>query len=169
MIDIWNFLVSNWDKVMTIAFAGLSAVFAGLSFLVIWREYKRNNANIIVKMNQGLAGYDPQPFISCNAVNSGRRPITITGFRFLLKDKSSIFFHEALKNGEAFIMPPPKLPLVLEETEKIEVMLHQSALEEAVNNNESRLDSLVFSDSVGNEHKYKISPKKWKNLFKDKK
>lgn len=97
-----DFIIDNWDKIMVILFAGLSTIFAGLSFLVLYLEFRRNNPKIKVKLNRSIAFFNDEniDFMTCKIVNKGRRPIIIKSFHFPLSDGTSLFFNP--NNSKSF-------------------------------------------------------------------
>ena len=160
------FIIQHWDKIMIIFFAGLSAIFAGFSFLVLWLEYKRNSPNIEVKMNSALMRSDGGliEYVNCSAVNKGRRPINITGFHFLLKNKQRFFLNP--HNTSSFLIKKPEFPQILNEMDIIEFSILLSDLAEGFRDAPSKVKALCFRDTTNKIHKFKIRKKYWNNFFK---
>jgi hypothetical protein len=161
-----DFLSMNWDKITTIFFAGMSAIFAGLSFFILCLEYKRNNPNIVVKMNYSFVDFNGSLIdcISCAVINRGRRPVKIKGFNFLCKNKKSLFFLPT--DHSAFIGGYPKFPQTLGEGESYDFIMRFAALIDVVAEQQANIEFLSFSDSADNTYRYKIKKKHWQKLFK---
>ena len=160
-----NFL-ENWDKYATIVFAGLSAIFAGLSFLVIYLDYKRNNPRVEVKMTRAFANL-PQGLIdcvNCSVLNKGRRPVKIRRFYFLLKDGQTLVFFP--NNHSDFLMGYPEFPTTLDETEIMEFTIYLSSLKEAIKDLPASVSSLCFQDTADKIYKYNLRKKHWSDLIK---
>ena len=54
MGNIWEFILKYWNELATIFFAGLSSIFAFLTILILFLEYRRDNAKVKVSMNRGI-------------------------------------------------------------------------------------------------------------------
>lgn len=159
-----NWLVSNWDKVTTIIFAGLSAVFAGLSFVVLYLEYRRNNPNISVKVTRGILCL-PQATDQClngTILNKGRRPVIMTRLTFLMSNGEHLHF---FPGSTAFVEGFPNFPVTLGEMESFTVSIYQDALIEAKTENMLGLRAICFYDTADNLYECKLKRKSWKELY----
>jgi len=164
-----NFFTMHWDKIMTILFAGLSAVFAGLSFLVIWLDYRRNNPKVIVKMSHAFANFGGNMVhcVNCSILNKGRRPIKIQRFNFSLKNGETLFYFP--NNNSAFPTGFPQFPQELNEMDRFEFLIYLEALVHDLQITPVNVDSLCFADTADNIYSYKIKKKHWRELFNNKK
>lgn len=163
-----DFIITNWDKVMTIFFAGLSAIFAGLSFAVLVFEYKRNNPKIVVKMNRSFANFGGKLIecVTCNIVNKGRRPIRIDRFFFSLKNGQNLMFFPS--NNDAFITGYPEFPQDLNEMSSFSFSIYRDAILEAIADVPYPIHSLCFADAADNVYSYKLKKKYWGDLLNTK-
>lgn len=150
---------------MTIFFAGLSAVFAGFSFLVIYLDYKRNNAKAEIKMNRVIAffGSDHVEYANCSIVNKGRRPIKITGFHFLLSDNQALFILPTVDSP--FLMNNPQFPEVLNEMDRMEFSIRMEYLKMAFSEASAKVSYLCFRDTTDKIHRFRIQKKNWSEFF----
>lgn len=160
-----KYFIDNWDKISTIFFAFLSATFAGLSAYILCLEYKRNNPKIVVKMNRAILsqGSFVTDIINCSILNKGRRPTTITGYYFLLKDSQKFFY--PLGEPMAIFGTDPRFPQTLNESEKYDFNITHSSLKTAIQNLPAPITHLCFHDTSDNIYKYKLKKKYWKELI----
>lgn len=160
-----KYLIDNWDKVSTIFFAFLSAIFAGLSALILWLEYKRNNPKIAINMYKETSIQDAFPIetITCSITNKGRRPIKIKSFYFLLNNYKKSHFPAG--QPMAPFGEPHKLTQTLNETEKYEFKFRLDSLKKSLQKTET-ITHLCFTDTADNVYKYRLKKKYWKDLIK---
>lgn len=159
-----DWLTLNWDKVITIFFAGLSAVFAGLSFVVLFLDYRRNNPRISVNISRAILS-SPSATVHClngTIVNKGRRPILLTRITFLMSNGEHLHF---LPGSPAFVEGFPNFPVTLGEMESFNVVIYADALIEAKNDQQLGLRAICFHDTVDNIYQKKLKRKTWKELY----
>lgn len=159
-----DWLTDNWDKITTVFFAALSAVFAGLSFVVLFLDYRRNNAKVSVSIQRAVLRL-PEAIAHClNAtiLNKGRRPVIITGLTFLMSNGEHLQF---LSTSSAFVEGYPVFPITLGEMESFSVTAYEDALESAKVENQLGIRAVCFKDTAGNIYQCKLRKKVWRELY----
>ncbi|MCK5017898.1 MAG: hypothetical protein KAS32_12615 [Candidatus Peribacteraceae bacterium] len=158
-----NLIINHWDKVLIILFAGLSALFAGLSAWLSYLAYARDKASIRVKINwamigmtngEGIAG------ISFTAVNHGRRPVIIESMHILLKDQRAFFLPE---RSPIIAHQSDRLPKTLGEGESISMLFYAPPLIAELENEGLIAQYFCFKDTTGNTYRRKVK----RNLLKN--
>lgn len=160
-----DFISKNWDKITTIFFAGLSAFFAGITVILTYLNYKRDNSKIKASVSRGLLSYPGILFdcMICRITNIGRRQVTINQVYFSLDNKKNLFF---LDNCEFIANAGIRFPFKLSERESADIDFIIEKVKLSLNENKSKLQSICFRDSTDKVYKIKIKNKKWKDLYK---
>lgn len=149
------FLISNWDRVLTIIFAGLGVVFAALSAWLSYLAYKRDRPRVKVTAALSLIGVSEECLIDAiwlEIVNIGRRPINIKNIFIKLKGGKKLMF---LSVG-VLAQKDFGLPIILGENESHEITFLQEELRMEIGGNNAFATHFCFTDSSGDQHCCKI-------------
>lgn len=157
-----QFITQNWDKILTVVFACLSAIFAGISSWLLWLEYLRNNPKIKVSMQNLIFGWNTLPsmlreWVNLRIENHWRRKVLISSWHFETSDWRQFF----LLSWSNVFFQEPDLPIHLEEQGCFEIKLYTNFLKNAIKEKEVSLKKLCFRDAIGNIYSYELSKKYW--------
>ena len=162
MIDL---IFKNWDKILTIFFAWLSAVFAGISAWLLWLEYRRNNASVKIRMNFAVFSdsWNSHRLIIFRLENHGRRKVVFSDFYFLTSTWESICFFET---SNIFFTWRPHFPVELNEQDFFEVKVSQDSFCNYLLEERKQIDAVYFLDAVWNRYTYNLSKENKKPFSK---
>lgn len=162
MIDL---ILKNCDKILTIFFAWLSAVFAGISAWLLWLEYRRNNAIVKTRMNFAVFSdaWNSHRLIIFRLENHGRRKIIFSDFYFLTSIWESIRF---LETSDIFFAWRPHFPVELNEQDFFDVKIAQDNFFNYLLEEGKEIDAVYFLDTVWNHYVYKLSKENKKSFPK---
>ena len=143
MIEI---VITYWDKIFTVFFAGLSAIFAGISAWLLGLEYRRNNPKIVVKMNLAFLDISGrlEDMVVFSIENHGRRTVSISSWYLEDDNKRSMFLFE----GSDIFFQNVNFPRELSEQQTIKVQCYTQILREAVKERGFKIQRICFSDAL---------------------
>ncbi len=161
------------SQIITILFAALSVLFAGLSFWYSKLAYSRNQFNGKVAMNYALADFWIQGWrdiITFSFTNDWHRKWIIRNVYLETSTKKTLWFSTI--NQQFFVnwLWLPKFPVELDEMWDISFSIYKDDFEKIIADSFEgwknwKLKYLCFSDNVWKIYKYKVSKSKWKFLF----
>lgn len=160
-----EFIQNNWDKIITIFFAGLSALFAFITVCLMYLDYKRDNPKIKARVSRGFLTYTDGNLVDCmicGITNHGRRAVSISQIYFSVKGGGSLVF---LDNCN-MIAVPVNLPFLLSESKNKDVYFYLEEVKSSIKQNNKKLEAVCFKDETGKTYKAKIKKRKWKDLYK---
>jgi hypothetical protein len=125
--------------------ATISAIWSGLS-------YFRDKSKVRVRIAQGFAMYpsDTRQIFLLEAVNHGRRPCTLTGAGFLLKDGAKI----AIYRPETITFP-----YELHEGKAVTISIEKSEMVEQMEKRSSSITHAYYQDATGKTFRIRVSKK----------
>ena len=131
--------------------AWYGAIVATLSAFILFLNYLRDRGRIKVKLSQGFLAYgsnlgkDVQLFIE--AINVGRRPVTLTSVGF------------SLKNGKQLVIIKPEpinFPYELQEGKSIQVWVDKNDIFQSVPREKTKITCAWYRDATGKIYKTKF-------------
>lgn len=142
-----------FDRILTIEIsasvvAWYGAIVATLSVLVAFLNYLRDRGRIKVKLSQGFLAYGPnlgkdvQIFIE--AINVGRRPVTLSGAGL------------SLKNGRQVVAIRPEpinFPYELQEGKSIQIWMDKNDIFQDVAKEKTKITYAWYRDATGRVYK----------------
>jgi hypothetical protein len=142
-----------FDKVLTFeisanAVAWYGAIIATLSIIITLLSYFRDRGNIKVKLSQGFLAYGPtlgqnvQIFIE--AINTGRRPITLNGAGLYLKNKMQIV---AIEQEQV------RFPYELQEGKSTQIWMEKDYIFQQVAKQKTKIMYAWYRDATGKIYK----------------
>lgn len=159
--------------VTTFIFAGLSVIFAWLSFWYSKLAYTKNQFSWTVSMNYWLAGFWENwiiDIITFSFINNWHRNWIIRNVYLELNNKKTIWF--SILNQKFFIkwLWLPKFPYELWEMWELSFSIYKDDFEKIIKESTEnwkiwKLKYLCFADNAWNTYKYKIKKRKWDFLF----
>lgn len=133
------------------AVAWYGATVATLSAIIAFLNYLRDKARVKVKISQGFIAYGDhlgdkvQIFIE--AINVGRRPVTLSGAGL------------ALKNGKQLVVMRPEIisfPYELQEGKSVQVWVDKNYIFQEVTKGKTKITHAWYRDATGKIHKTKF-------------
>jgi len=165
VIEIRDFIV--------LIFAGLSVLFASLSFWYSKLAYSKNQFTWKVSMNYAFADFWVQWFkdiITFSFTNNWHRKWIIRNVYLETNNKKTLWF--SMMNQKFFVnwLNLPNFPLELDEMWEISFSIYKDDFEKIIKDSFEdwenwKLKYLCFSNNVWKAYKYKITKSKWKFLF----
>jgi hypothetical protein len=159
-----EFILKNWDKITTIIFAALSAIFAGITVWLTYLSYKRDNPKVIVKANRGFLTYTSgslRECIICSITNHGRRSIKVKNIYFSTESGANMFFPSTCE----ILISDRQLPLQLAEATTAQFFIDINGLKIALSENKAKIKALCFSDELDKVYSYRLKKRHWKDLY----
>ena len=138
-------------KISASAVAWYGAIVATFSAFILLLNYLRDRGRIKVKLSQGFLAYGPnlekdvQIFIE--AINVGRRPVTLTGVGF------------SLKNGRQLVIIKPEpinFPYELQEGKSIQVWVDKNDIFQDATREKTKITCAWYRDATGKIYKTKF-------------
>jgi len=142
-------------KVTAQTVAWYGAIVATISFIATFTlgiiNYLRDRAKIKIKVSEGFLipssyiGDKPQIFIE--AINMGRRPVTLVSVGF------------TLSNGKFLVIPKPmniSFPYELNEGKSVQVFTEKDKLFKQAEEEQSRIKDAWYRDATGRVYKVKF-------------
>jgi hypothetical protein len=163
-----DFLVTNWDSIVTISLTLYSAILSTATTILAILLFYKDRAIIQIKLSKGFLVLDNSnempDVITITIINSGRRDLEIRQlFMTLQNDKSMLF----LSGLYFYSGGPDKLPIRLVEHSEFSSTMDARWLMGQMNDENGLPKWLGFTDATGKTHKQKIPKKFWKSLKKN--
>lgn len=133
------------------AVAWYGATVATLSAIIAFLNYLRDKARVKVKISQGFLAYkdhlEDNVQIFIEAINVGRRPVTLSGAGL------------ALKNGKQLVLMRPEIisfPYELQEGKSVKVWVDKNYIFQEVTKEKTKITYAWYRDATGKIHNTKF-------------